>query len=561
VKAIYFLAVLICLSAAGPGAATVDDDFEQLTAEILNDLQQFNPVHATEMGIHEYDHLYTDYSRRSVGNMIARLRDYEQDLYKYRNRKLSDNNRLNLKLLKSNVDIALQDLDKIEWYRKNPYLYVSDAVNGIYFLLISDDPPAATRNEAVIARLNAIPELLEQAEDNLRKPVPVYIRLARQMLESGNDFFVSVGKQLASEAPEKAGQINEAVTAATEAMRRFNLFLGQAEPGDEKGFAIGEKDFNYKLEHQYFLGFSADSLLHLGEGLYNHYDSLYRAANKELDTLPKEADAAFTVDCIGRQDILEYYQWEVEQARRFLTANALVSIPDDIGRCQVVETPPFLVNVISSVAYQPPGPFGKDMTGHFYVRPLPDSLTEDELAGWSSYIMHRKFRGSVVHEAYPGHHLQLQMAARSGDDLRKWQFNLMLIEGWALYCEEMMYDRGYYGFDRTRYPRVLNGIRFRAARIILDVRLHTGRMTVDEAIKWLAERFDMSEDYARIEVERYTLEPTVPMSYLAGKLKLLELRRDYKKQRGELFSLKEFHDRLLSEGSIPFALIREIWGM
>jgi len=184
-----------------------------------------------------------------------------------------------------------------------------------------------------------------------------------------------------------------------------------------------------------------------------------------------------------------------------------------------------------------------------------------ERAARYKYIHRRGFRGGVVHEAYPGHHLQLQMASRVDDDVRKWQQSLLFLEGWALYCEEMMSDFGFYK-DERQYLTVLRGIIFRAARIIVDVKLQTGQMTTDEAVQWIAETMDIEPaEWIRTEVRRYAQQPTIPMCYLTGKLEILKLRDDLKAIEGDNFSLRNFHDRLLAEGSIPPTLIREIWGL
>ena len=177
------------------------------------------------------------------------------------------------------------------------------------------------------------------------------------------------------------------------------------------------------------------------------------------------------------------------------------------------------------------------------------------------YIHRRGFKGSIVHEAYPGHHFQFQMASRVDDDVRKWQENSCFYEGWALYCEEMMYNKGFYGTDTRRYLNILGGILFRAARIVVDVKLHTGQMSLDEAVTWMADALDSDTAWTRIEVNRYALNPTIQMSYLIGKLEVLKLRDASKQKDGEGFSLKEFHDKLLSEGSLPPRLLWEIWGL
>ncbi|MCK4572847.1 MAG: DUF885 family protein, partial [candidate division Zixibacteria bacterium] len=171
-----------------------------------------------------------------------------------------------------------------------------------------------------------------------------------------------------------------------------------------------------------------------------------------------------------------------------------------------------------------------------------------------------------VHEAYPGHHLQFQIAGRNPDPVHKWQSNPMMYEGWALYCEEMMYDAGLYGEENpSRWLRIIKGIRFRAARIVADIKLHTGQFTYNECVRWMIDVLGIDTDsdrkFVETEVRRYTLEPTVQMSYLMGKRELMNLRQAAMDKQGDAFSLKDFHDALLAEGSVPPTLMWDVLGL
>jgi hypothetical protein len=317
------------------------------------------------------------------------------------------------------------------------------------------------------------------------------------------------------------------------------------------------------LGHQYMLDIDSDSLLKIGEAQLEKYRKLYDEYSAKIDSNGSEVDSVFVIDCLTKENILDYYNWETEQTKLFLKEKDLVTIPEDIGLCEVVETPPFLRGMISSIAYNPPGVFSPVQKGLFYVRPIPENMDEDERAARYRYIHRRGFKGSVVHEAYPGHHLQFQMASRLDNDVRKWQECAMFYEGWALYCEEMMYHQGFYGDDLRRFQRVIGGILFRAARIIADVKLHTGEFTRDEALKWFTNVMDEPETSAwvAIEIDRYTVTPTIPMSYLIGKLEIMKILDDVKEIEGDNFSLKNFHDRLLAVGSLPPKLIWDIWDL
>ncbi|MCP4704824.1 MAG: DUF885 domain-containing protein, partial [candidate division Zixibacteria bacterium] len=536
-----------------------DNNFQKLASEILDNLQKFYPVEASEKGVHKYDYLVTDYSRRAVKNEISKLKKFERRLYKYNKSNLTTENRIGQKLLKSNLDIALQDLSKIKWHTINPHMYVNDAVNSIYFLLISEHAPLNERAQNILARMKAIPDLFVQAQGNLKNPPPVYVEMAREMIRTGIDFFGSVKSELSNDFPELASEINNAANRIVTSLNEYDNFLANISTGDEVSFAIGKADFDYKLKHEYFYDYDTDSLLKIGEALFKESDSAYKTYTDWLE-INEPIDSVFVPRSLTKQDILDYYKWEQDQVKKFIISEEILTIPNNIGECIIIETPEVFRPLIGSIAYQMPGAFNSAQTGYFYVKPIPDSLTHDDQDYYYPKIHGRLFKGSVVHEAFPGHHLQLQMTSRTVNDIRKWQDNNCLIEGWALYSEEMMYQKGLYGKKARPYLKVLGGIRFRAMRIILDVKLHTGQFSREEAVKWLTDIWGGYEEYAKKEVNGCALNPTYKMSYLIGKKEVLRLLDDYKKKEGDNFSLKQFHDTLLAEGSLPIPIIRKLWG-
>ena len=538
--------------------------FEELCLDILETIQSFYPVRSTEMGIHAYDPRFTDYSSTAINNFTRSLKDYEKQLYNYNQSNLTEHQFVNKQLIKSNVDIALHDIMQIAWYKKSPHLYAEEIVNGIYFLLISNHAPLNERSVSIISRMEAVPRYLAIAKKNIEKPPQVFIDAATETLESGMDFYQEVAAELMREFPEKADYILKKSTAAREAMNDFKNWLSEIEVGPDTAFAIGKDNFDYKLKHEYFLDFDSDSLLVLGERLLEEIQEVYREYEKYVEQNHQNGqDSVYIPSCFSRSDILDYYNWETEQIKIFLKEHNIVTIPDNIAPVTVIETPPFLRSMISGIAYQPAGPFDSIQQGYFYVRPLPEEMDQQQLDGRYRYVHRRGFKGSVVHEAYPGHHLQMQLAGMHSDPVRKWQANFMLIEGWALYCEEMVYHAGLYGEeDPAKWLATLGGIRFRVARIVDDVRLHTGQLTYAGAVNWMINTLDAATDsdkeYIAKEVRRYTHSPTIQMSYLMGKREIMKLQKAMMEKEGDIFSLQAFHDAILAEGSIPPALLWEI---
>jgi uncharacterized protein (DUF885 family) len=380
-------------------------------------------------------------------------------------------------------------------------------------------------------------------------------------------FYHEVAGDLSQRFPDRADEIQKVVTRAREAMNDFATYLTEINKGPETSFAIGKGNFDYMLSNGYYLPFDSDSMLTIGLTLLEQAQKDYRDYQNYVDSAHQNGnDSVFVPANIAASDILDYYNWETNQVRVFLEQNDIVSIPDDIAPVTVMETPPFLRSVIGGIAYQPAGPFDTVQHGLFYARPIPKDLDRVQLEGRFRYIHRRGFRGSVVHEAFPGHHLQMQTAGQHTDPWRKWVQNNMMIEGWALYCEEMTYRQGLFGEENpAQWLGVLRGIRFRAARIVADVKLHTGQFTYQECVDWMCKELDATTEskrrYIEIQVRKYAYSPSIPMSYLMGKREITAMRRAAESRDGDSFSLKTFHDNLLREGCVPPALMWEVMGL
>src|SRR5436190_1606972 len=251
--------------------------------------------------------------------------------------------------------------------------------------------------------------------------------------------------------------------------------------------------------------------------------------------------------------LLEYYRKEVARARQFMIDRKLVGIPE-WEKLEVVDTPAFQQSSIPYAAYSRPGPLDSAKTGHFYVTPVAKNAKPEEaeaqLAAHNIYDV----PGTVWHEAYPGHHLQFVYAKDMKSKIRKLNDSPLLSEGWGLYCEELANETGYYTDKRERLMQ-LNWRLQRAARILLDVRLHTGAITYDDAVKFLVDEVKLNKPQAESSVNAYSQSPTYFPTYLLGMLEIHRIREKCRARLADRFTLKEFHERFLAFGNVPPALI------
>jgi uncharacterized protein (DUF885 family) len=239
------------------------------------------------------------------------------------------------------------------------------------------------------------------------------------------------------------------------------------------------------------------------------------------------------------------------RSRAHIIEHGIVTMPTG-EQISVIPTPEYLRTVIPFAAYFEPPKFDKHPSGIYIVTPSvgddPNAMREHYYGGISN---------TSVHEAYPGHHLQLSAATRHPSLVRLLTDAPEFVEGWGMYSEQMMREQGFDAGPEFLLAMHTDAI-WRACRIILDIRMHRGEISVDDATAFLIEHTGFEHANAQAEVFRYTYTPTYQLSYLLGKVLLLQLRADEQRRLGEKFSLKGFHDTLMRNGSLPISFHRRL---
>jgi uncharacterized protein (DUF885 family) len=547
--------------AIGPTGPSAHSELDTLARQACRTLWDFHPVDATRSGFHEFDGRLGDYAPARVAGLKLRLNGYLQQLDRLDTLRLSPDDRIDRVLLISNLKMELFWLERIRLLERDPHYYSDECVGGVYYVLLRDFAPLPVRALRAAERLADVPRFIKQARANVKDPPRLYAQAAVDELQDAEDFFRESADELGKQTPELAGRLGAGAAEAIAAVRSWRAELEAALPSLGDSFAMGEADFDYLLATDKFLDFDSDSLLRMGENLFARTDSLMKAQDKERAEYerlhppepPKDEPAPVG---FSKKDVLADEQVEIDSMRAWVGSSNTATVPEWVGQLRVVETPAFLRRIIPGIAMEGPAPLDEVQTGYMYIPPLPETLDSAQRRQYYNTGRRRGYRGGIVHEGLPGHYFQLSVANHSQTLIRKLQFNTCLIEGWALYCEQMVVEQGLYPRDSFPDLRWLGGVWFRAARIIVDVRLHTGRMSYDDAWRFMVEKCWPDTAFFKAEVRRYCLSPSQPMSYLVGKTELMGLRDEYRKRQGDRFSLKDFHDRLLAEGSIPVSLIR-----
>ena len=532
-----------------------------LIDEVLDSYCRANPVWATYAGVRDFDGALPDLRAEARQEWLEARKDFARRLKEVLEdgEGLSRDARLDLDFLKRQLEMEVSLEEATRPAERNPTLAPKSALYGLYFLTLRPFGDEGERAARLSERLRGVPALLEEGARQLVEPAevpPLWVTVARQLVQGGDTFIAAVVPALASEAPSLASDLDRASAVARDSLEKYGRFLDKLAERAAGDFAVGEALFNSICQDFHGLGHRAGDLVAIG---HDAIDQTKAALAEEARLIEAGEDWESVTerlqgDVVEPSEVLPLYRDQMERARRFVEERDLATIPED-ERLEIVPTPPFARVIIPYAAYIPPGAFEADQTGYFWVTPVDEAdpkVRSERLRGHCP----TKAQVTALHEAYPGHHLQFTRANRLAWPVRKLFSSTVLVEGWALYCEELMYEEGFYTEPGVRFMELLGQL-WRDCRVVIDASLHTRQMTPEQAVEMLVSVAKLSRPNAEAEVLRYTLSPTQPMSYHMGKRELLFLRTAYRQLLGDRFDLKAFHDKLLDFGSLPLPTIRD----
>jgi uncharacterized protein (DUF885 family) len=446
--------------------------------------------------------------------------------------------------------------------RARPGLYL-DAAYGVLLLMIKEIGSPDERVAALRGRLAALPGVLEEGLANLRGPLPrAYVMAA---LDDVPGVAELVGEAALRAAAELGwpGALDDVAAPAAAAVARFAAELRRRFLDDATPEVAGGRELLVDLlTHEHLLLETPEEIAAVGRAAVADT----RAAMAELAAAmghdsTAAAVAAVQADRPAREELLGSYREALAAARRFVVEHDLVTLPP--GEELVVEpTPRALRGSLPFAAYEGAGPFDRVQRGFYWVTEPPADLVGDDLARALASHPFASMPTVGVHEAYPGHHTQFSRANRAATLARRVAFipdgGMLLIEGWAFYCEEMMEAAGFLAAPAVRLMR-LNDQLWRACRVVIDMELNLGLMGFDEAVDFLSREAHLERSKAALEVRWYVAVPGYPMAYFIGKREIAALARDFARRHSP--SLRAFHDELLEWGATTPALIRRGMGL
>jgi uncharacterized protein (DUF885 family) len=395
--------------------------------------------------------------------------------------------------------------------------------------------------------LEQVPARIEQGRKNLVKPPKSYTESA---------IFKTEGTIKLLKASAPSGAASDAALKALEGYRKF--LQDDLLPRSTGTWVLGKENYDYILKHRWFLDADADAILARGKQAFEETEALAQEVAQRIQPGAKhwtEVYEKIKDDHPAADGIKQAYQAKIDAAKAFVIEHKIATLPPG-ERVITIDTPPAMRRSSPFGTFQSVDAFGEGLEGKLVLTPIEEWMTpaqrNDRLrshhTAWIPII--------AVHEAYPGHHVDGLNRKANTRLLRKVVRESIMSEGWGLFTEEMMFEQGFLQGDDVRLTQLRNRL-WRAARVIMDASLHTGKMSYDEAVTFLADKVRFDRYAASLDVDMYTVRPTYVLGYLIGMQEITAIRKDYIAKYGEPAPPSEFYDRLLSVGSIPPALVRE----
>lgn len=530
------------------------DALTDLTQSFLDLRWHLDPVEATGAGLRAHDHRLGRFTTEDLRQHVAALNALMSAVEQLDVDDVQDE--IDRTALLNEIRFTVHRFAVERPHERDPGFWLEHLLEGVYLLLVVRDRSREARAAALAERLGAARRFLDEARVTLDVPAGVLVELALRMIEGGKALVAEAARTL---PPADDPTFPDIVRTALEALEDFRRHLDALrDRPDAGGFALGEEGFNVRLHTQHALRTTANELWRYGE-------RLAASVERDLEAVAAEiAPGTPWPDLLDRlraahpsaASLVEAYADAMRRARRFVEERELVAVPD--GELDVLATPSFLQPMVPFAAYQPPGAYSEDRRGLFYVTTPDGDGDADRARQALRDHCHHEIPTIALHEGYPGHHLQFLTAQAQPRILRRLLATPVMVEGWAMYCEEMMGEEGFFASPEERFFQRV-ALLWRALRILADVGLHTRGMSFEEAVQLLSDRVHFDRGTIEAEVRRYCARPSYQMAYAVGLGELKALRDDYRASRGGDYSLRAFHEAVLAYGGYPVSLAR--WGM
>src|SRR6184192_2652221 len=574
-KSLIAAGVLLSLSILNAPATPQDDAFQKIARDYIKQYLQSNPEDATELGDHRFDSQLTDYSPDARAKDLATQKESRDKLNAIDGSQLTGPNNIDFRILKENIDYQIfraEELKEADW---NPLVYMQSLANSLYLLVARDFAPAEKRIPNLRQRMEGIPHVITQAKANLQHPPRVHTETAIEQTQGAINLVREGLSPVLDRAPQMKKELTPLQEKTAAALEDYKKWLqNDLLPRSDGDFRLGADKFRKKLRFALASDLSMEEIMKRAQAdlqqtqtaIYETGLPLYKKyfPNADDKTLAdKHAVTAAVLDKLAEQHpddatVVSYAQKILGEATDFVKQHNLVTIPS--VPLDVIAMPEFKRGV--AIAYcDSPGPLDKNGKTFFAVAPTPEDWSKERKESFFREYNNYMIRDLTVHEAMPGHFLQLARANefRAPTLVRAVFQSGPFIEGWAVYCEQVMAEQGY-GGPEVKMQQLKMRLRV-ICNAILDQGIHVNNMSEKEAMDLMMKEGFQQEGEAVAKWKRARLSSAQLSTYFVGVAEHLDLRDRAKARDGTAFNLKNYNNTVISVGSPPVKYVRELMGL
>jgi uncharacterized protein (DUF885 family) len=570
----YLFGLLLVLSFAGckKDGATADEDtpFDKFKQQYIDALWKHNPDWASSVGYHKYDSVLVIPNDASRAEQVAFIKNMKGQLASFNLMQLPPLNQIDYHLIENQLKSTLWQIDTLKAYQWDPSSY--NVIGNFAFILNEHYAPLDKRLKSFYQKMENIPAYYEEAKKQIKNPVVELTTLAVDQHLGGisvieKDFADSLKKTKIPATEQK--QMLARVKTSVAAINGFAQWLKDLKNPTPRSFRLGKELYAQKFKYDIQSAYTANQIYDSAMVRKKYLHSQMFKLSKQLwpKYFGKKSMPADTLVAIGKMiDTLsvkhskpENFQSDIEkilpQLTAFVKQKDLLYI--DPSKPLIVRKEPGYMAGVAGASCSSPGPYDKGGNTYYNVGSLagwPKEKAESYLREYNQYML----QILCIHEAIPGHYTQLVYANQSPSLIKSILGNGAMIEGWAVYTEQMMLDNGFDNGEPEMWMMWYKWNLRSVCNTILDYSVHSGNMNRDEVVKMLTKEAFQQQAEAEGKWKRVSVTSVQLTSYYTGYKEITDLREAYKKKMGDKYKLKEFNEKFLSYGSAPVKYIKEL---
>jgi uncharacterized protein (DUF885 family) len=529
--------------------------------EYLAWLHEVHPTNATFDGVHLHDDLLEDLSRAAIEQQTRALGGFARRLAAIDPTRLTETERLERPALDADIRARLFELESVRTWERNPQHYGDLLSTSLAGQTLFDYAPLSERARRVLSKLHQVPRLMQAARDNIKDPPGIFVKFGLESLRGAQRFIEEDLPKAFADLDDLhvLGDLADGSCEASNAIAAYITYLEEEVAPKARGtFRLGPERLAEKLRLEEGLTLDTERLLAIAmRELHATQEEFKRVASRLDGKDPFAAWGKAKAEHPPAGQVVATAQAQLEELETFIRRQDLVRVPD-AAPVQVAPTPRFYRWTFASM--WTPGPFeARPLKAFYYITDADPSWPADRQEEHLRDFSYGALWAISVHEVFPGHFLHYQHLRKLTSTLRKSILfsSAGMVEGWAHYAEHMMVEVGFRRQDPVVKLGQLAEALIRLCRLVVGLRLHCEDLSVEQGVRFFRDEAYLEEAAARREAERGTFDPSYIL-YSLGKLMVLKLREDYTAKVGARFSLRDFHDTLLGNGTVPLWLHRNL---